>query len=255
MYFREKYPDLLSQGLVGTKNLVSKLSLILAKNIKETLPSITKELREKIDAYEDELGQLGTPLPEYSSDKIQLVMNMVTDFCNAYTNSIKGKFTKTKRGSEKEPIGVEIRKMLSEIFKDYDRKRAEELLSDKLIKSCFANYSASALTGYPSFSAFQQLLHPLLKELIPKSNELVERVYILLEHTIQELIERIFMRFPELKQTISEYAFKNLIKCRNNSEELVNQMLESELSYLYTSDEDYLGVHGSILPQLGKNGR
>lgn len=141
---------------------MNKLSVILAKNIKESLPSIIKELRDKIDSYEDELRQLGTPLPEYASDKIQLVMNMVTDFCNAYTNSIKGKFTKAKKGSEKEPIGVEIRKMLSEVFKDYDRKKAEALLSDKFIKSCFVNYSSSALTGYPSFSAFQKLLYPLL---------------------------------------------------------------------------------------------
>lgn len=55
MYFREKFPHLLEQGLVGTRNLVSRLSLILAKNIKETLPNITKELREKIENYEEEL--------------------------------------------------------------------------------------------------------------------------------------------------------------------------------------------------------
>lgn len=44
---------------------------------------------------------------------------MVISFCNAYENSIKGKYTKIKKDKKKEPIGVAIRKLLSEIFSDY----------------------------------------------------------------------------------------------------------------------------------------
>jgi len=29
---------------------------------------------------------------------------------------------------------------------------------------------------------------------------------------------------------------------------MVNYLLEAELGYLYTSDEEYLFIHGSILP-------
>jgi len=57
-------------GLVGTTNLVNKLSGILGKNIQTTLPNIIKELREKIDEFNNELVSLGTPLPESDSDKI-----------------------------------------------------------------------------------------------------------------------------------------------------------------------------------------
>lgn len=56
--------------LVGTTNLVSKLSSILGKNIQTSLPDIVKELREKIEEFNTELSNLGTPLPENDSDKI-----------------------------------------------------------------------------------------------------------------------------------------------------------------------------------------
>ena len=63
-FFEEKYPDLTEMGNVGTINLVNRLSNILGKNIQQSLPSITKELRDKIEEFNTELQSLGTPMPE-----------------------------------------------------------------------------------------------------------------------------------------------------------------------------------------------
>lgn len=79
---------------------------------------------------------------------------MVIEFCNAYENSIKGKYTKMKKDKEKEPIGVAIRKLLGDVFKDHSQDKLNSLLSNKLIKATFVNYGASGLPGYPPFSAF-----------------------------------------------------------------------------------------------------
>lgn len=253
-FFKDKYPDLLEQGLAGTRNLVNRLSMILSKNIQESLPNIIKELREKIEEFDQELRTLGTPMPENKADKIQVVLNMVIEFCLAYTNSIKGKYSKIKKKSKKEPIGVSIRRLLLDIFKDYKKDKLDSLLTDKLIKATFVNYGSSGLPGYPPFSAFQNLLYPLLQKLVPKSSELVDRIYFLLEKNIQELLDKIFYRFPDLKTTVAEYALKNLIKCRDSAEEMVNNLMEAELGYLYTSDEEYLSFHGAILPpRKGEN--
>lgn len=50
-FFKKLYPDLVDLGIVGTINLVSRLSNILGKNIQSALPDIIKELREKIEEY------------------------------------------------------------------------------------------------------------------------------------------------------------------------------------------------------------
>lgn len=57
-------------GIVGTHNLVNRLSSILGKNIQSSLPTIIKELRDKIEEYNAELTSLGTPMPENDADKI-----------------------------------------------------------------------------------------------------------------------------------------------------------------------------------------
>ena len=50
-FFKQTYPDLVDLGIVGTINLVNRLSNILGKNIQQALPDIIKELREKIEEY------------------------------------------------------------------------------------------------------------------------------------------------------------------------------------------------------------
>lgn len=246
-FFLLNYPDLIEKGAASTKSLVNKLSMILAKNIQQSLPDIIKELSEKIENYESELKSLGSSLPESDGEKVQIIINAITEFSQAYTDSIKGKYTKGKK-ADRDPIGVPIRKLFLDVFKEHSIEKIESVLTDKLIKSLFVNYSASSLPGFPPFAAFQKLLDPLLRELLPKTSDLVDRVYYLLERNINELVDKFFMRFPETKSMILDMAIKNLSNCKKNCEELANNYLEAELGYLYTCDEKFLESHGSILP-------
>ena len=50
--------------MVGTINLVNRLSSILGKNIQAVLPEIIKELKEKMDEFTQDLNSLGSPMPE-----------------------------------------------------------------------------------------------------------------------------------------------------------------------------------------------
>lgn len=59
-----------------------------------------------------------------------------------------------KKDKKKEPIGVAIRKLLSEVFHEHKTDKMDSLLHDKLIKATFVNYGGSGLPGYPPFSAF-----------------------------------------------------------------------------------------------------
>lgn len=145
-----------------------------------------------MDEYNYELQSLGQPMPENNQDKVQIVMNMVIEFVNAYDTSIKGKYTKIKKDQQREPVGVQIRNLLITVFKDLDKETCLKELSDQTIKGTFINFSNSGLPGYPSFSSYQQLLIPLLEKFLPKASDLLDQVYFLLENQIQELVEKIF---------------------------------------------------------------
>jgi len=68
------------QNLLGIGNLTTKLTRILFTHIKHSLPEIMKEIRDKIRETEDDLRDLGPPMPAESGEKMQVLWNMITDF-------------------------------------------------------------------------------------------------------------------------------------------------------------------------------
>lgn len=80
------------QNVLGIGNLTTKLTKILFTHIKHNLPDIMKEIREKQKETEDELRDLGPPMPNQDHEKAQLLWNMITDFIQTYKNTISGKY-------------------------------------------------------------------------------------------------------------------------------------------------------------------
>ena len=75
---------------MGIGNLTSKLSKILFTHIKHSLPEIAKEIKGKIKETEDEVSDLGTPMPTDPAHKQQLLWHMINDFVATYKNTISG---------------------------------------------------------------------------------------------------------------------------------------------------------------------
>lgn len=84
--------------MLGIFNLVNKLTKILFTHIKHSLPEIMKEIRDKAKETEDDLRDLGAPMPSEDSEKMQLLWGMVTDFISTYKNAISGKFDSKRYG-------------------------------------------------------------------------------------------------------------------------------------------------------------
>jgi len=80
------------QNLLGIGNLTTKLTKILFTHIKHCLPEIMKEIRDKMRETEEDLKDLGPPMPAESQEKMQLLWNMITDFIQTYKNTISGRY-------------------------------------------------------------------------------------------------------------------------------------------------------------------
>lgn len=70
----------MQQNLLGIGNLTQKLTKILFTHIKHSLPEIMKEIRDKVKDTENDLRDLGPPMPSESTEKMQLLWNMITEF-------------------------------------------------------------------------------------------------------------------------------------------------------------------------------
>lgn len=91
--------SLLPPGMIGTEVLTTKLTKVLFTHIKHNLPEITKEIRDKVRDVEEQLRDLGPPLPSEGNEKMHLLWNMITDFVTIYRNTITGKFDSRRHNS------------------------------------------------------------------------------------------------------------------------------------------------------------
>jgi hypothetical protein len=87
-------------GYTGTQTLSNKLTKILYTHIKHNLPDITKEISERIGEVSERLKELGPPMPEEPTEKLQMAWSMVMEFCQCFKNAIAGKAISRKERKE-----------------------------------------------------------------------------------------------------------------------------------------------------------
>jgi len=79
-------------NVLGCHVLTQKLTRILFTHIKHNLPTIISEIREKVKEADEDLQDLGPPLPSTNSEKMQMIWGMILEFLKQYEGQIKGKF-------------------------------------------------------------------------------------------------------------------------------------------------------------------
>jgi len=85
--------------------LTKKLTKVLFTHIKNYLPEIVKEINVLKKDHEEKLKNLGPPLPSEKQEKMQLLWNMVTEFCQQFKNTIGGRLIKTYNSKDKSITG------------------------------------------------------------------------------------------------------------------------------------------------------
>merc|ERR1719160_466313 len=82
----------LPPGLVGTKVLIDKLTTVLFRHIRRFLPDIKKEISERRRNVQDRLEELGDGVPLENTERVQVLWQLVTDYCEMFKNTIRGKY-------------------------------------------------------------------------------------------------------------------------------------------------------------------
>ncbi len=106
-------------GYLGIDTLVSKLTKILFKQIRQFLPEIVKEINTKIKECEDNVHLLGQPLPIDNSGKLNLLWNMMSEYCETYKNVLKGKYDNQRLNYIKDEGGYKIKALFKELLDDF----------------------------------------------------------------------------------------------------------------------------------------
>ena len=82
----------MNQQVLGIFNLTNKLTKILFTHIKHSLPDIMKEIKDKVRETQEDLQDLGVPMPNSDEEKNKILWKMVKEFISSYQSAIAGRY-------------------------------------------------------------------------------------------------------------------------------------------------------------------
>lgn len=242
----------MGQGFLGTQTLSNKLTQILYTHIKHNLPDIIKEISERTQEVSDRLAELGPPMPEDKDEKLQIAWTMVMEFCSRFKDAIAGKAQDRKERKDKEKRfqgGAQIKIMYYHLFKDYSRPdyKVTQEYDDELMKRAILLHEGVDMPGFPSADVFVSLIRPEIEQLKAPALELLQDVYNYLEELASSIQAQTFIRFPEFGEEIMEKIIEIMQEEREKTRYLVESILDSEETYMFTNDPEYLNTRTDIV--------
>ncbi|CAD2105126.1 dynamin-like protein, putative [Plasmodium vinckei] len=240
----------LPQSLYGTTSLTDKLTKVLLRHIKNFLPDIKIEINDRIRSINDKLFSLGTNVPLDATKKTQILWSMITDYCEIFKNTLKGKYDKRLQVFiENNDIicGLKVRQIFNELLDEYAGKNVTSELSDNDIDDAICMHEGDSLPGFPSPDTFEFLILPHLKKIHTPVFNCLDKVSQTLEILSQTIANRVLTRFPKLSEQVLDLSQSILIREKENTHTILENYIEAETNYLFTNDVSYLIEHGSII--------
>jgi hypothetical protein len=252
--FFSKHPvySTMPSGYLGTEVLSNKLTKVLYTHIKHLLPEILKETLYRIKECDERLHELGPSAPVDPRQKTQLIWNMVTDFCEVFKNTIRGKYDRRKSSRMTKDLsgGSTIKGFFKNLLTEYTGDfRATEKYSDEEIQRAMVMHEGDNIPGFPSVDVFIFLLQPQLELLKLPVLDCLADVHSFLEQLAHKVLEKVFYRFPALSGELAEQASSVLINEREACREIVESIIDAEEGYIFTNDLDYLSKRTDIIPK------
>ncbi|SBS99850.1 dynamin-like protein, putative [Plasmodium malariae] len=250
--FFQKHPiyKKLSPNLYGINSLTDKLTKVLLRHIKNFLPDVKIEINDKIRSINDKLYELGTNVPLDATKKTQLLWSMITDYCEIFKNTLKGKYDKRLQVFiENNDIicGLKVRSIFNEFLDEYVGRNVTTELSDYDIDDAICLHEGDSLPGFPSPDTFEFLILPHLKKIYAPVFNCLDKVSQTLDILSQKIANRVLIRFPKLSEQVLDLSQAILMREKENTHNILENFIEAETNYLFTNDSSYLIEHGSII--------
>jgi len=243
----------LPPGYTGTDCLVQKLTKVLFRHIKNFLPEIKKEILDRKRKVGDRLAELGEGVPVEVPEQVQLMWTMITDYCDMFKNSIRGKYDRklsTYLNAHNKEFAVSggsrIRTSFNEFLSDFEDRRITAETTDDEIENAIRMHEGDSLPGFPSPDIFEYLILPHLRKIHSPCLELVSTIAAQLEVLSQQIARTVFRRFPKLADQVLELTAQIFLKEKEATRAIIENIVSSETGYLFTNDIRYLTDHGSM---------
>ena len=224
----------------GKEILINKLTAIYFEIITKNMPKIIKSINNNIKKIEDELAELGQPIPQDKPGKIIMLLSMSNEYCEMLRNILQGKLKKNL-DFLKDEGGFKIRKLYEKLLQNYTEnydfisKYKNEQINDIINK-----HEGHSIPGFPSLNAFLDLIEPEFKKLKKPIDECFESIYQYLTFLSKKILDKVFHNFPRELNYLSEIINNYLNNQKNKTKYLIDSVFSMETSYIFTNDKEFL---------------
>lgn len=242
-YFSEhKVYKHIDPKLWGVPSLVDKLTKVLYRHINTVLPDLKAEISSRIKTVAAKLEALGSSAPKDMTERVHMLWQMTTDYCEVFGGIIKGRYVSRLHDFvEKDAVtGVQIRTIFNELLESFITQKVFDQLTDYEIDQAIQMHEGDSLPGFPSPDTFEYLILPQLKKLVPPSIECLERVQQTLELLSMKVAQRVFTRFPRLYEKVLALSKQIFLEETERARDVLEKYVESETLYIFTNDPQYL---------------
>ena len=238
----------------GNDVLIQKLTKILFRIIRENLPGIIKSINDNVRRCEEELKLLGTPMPTDEAGKINMIWNLLSEYCEIFKHILRGKYDSKRAGYLRDEGGFKIKAIFKGLLEEYTGDyQATQSYSDADIDYAIQLHSGESIFRFLSVNVFAYLLKPKLEMLKEPCNECFSNVYSYLEMLSNKILERVFSRFPKMISSISELSNKFLLEEKEKAKKLVDSIIDMDINQLFTNDYEYMTNWTSHVKDSKKN--
>ncbi|KAG9072071.1 vacuolar protein sorting-associated protein 1 [Linnemannia hyalina] len=230
----------------GTPYLSRRLNMILMHHIRNTLPEIKAKIQAALVKYQVELSGLGDMLGEGSAGQANIVLNIITEFCNEFRTIIDG--NSTDLTSFELSGGARISFVFHELFANGVKSLDPfDQVKDVDIRTILYNSSGSSPALFVGTTAFEVIIKQQIKRLEDPSLRCVNIVFEELVRILTQLLSKqLFKRFPDLKDRFYQVVLNFFRKQLNPTNKLVQDLIAMESCYINTGHPDFLNGHRAM---------
>jgi hypothetical protein len=87
-----------------------------------------------------------------------------------------------------------------------------------------------------------------LEKLKEPALDTLNDIFLYMDSLSNSILKKVFYRFPQVFQEISEISARVLQDQRDKTKLIVENIVDAELGYIFTNDPDYLTSRSSVVP-------
>ena len=206
-------------------------------HIKQTLPDIKARITSSLQKYSGELSQLGDSILGNNSN---IVLNIITEFCNDYRTVLDGK--SQDLSNMELSGGARISFVFHELYSNGVKAVDPfDQVKDIDIRTILVNSSGSSPALFVGTAAFELIVKQQIKRLEEPSLKCVSLVYDELVRILTQLLtKQLFRRYPQLKEKFYAVVIAFYKRAIEPTNKLVRDLVSMEATYVNTGHPDFL---------------